>query len=151
MGKKRIIKQTEGEAMGDVELAEGADKKKQKGSKRVTSLSSSRIYISASYNNTLISVTDATGNMLVWSSAGAMGFKGPKKATPFAASRVVENIFEKLGNIDIGKVSVYVQGVGSGRDAAIRALVGRGTNVFSLEDTTPVPHNGCRPKKARRV
>ena len=83
--------------MGDVALAEGADKKKHKGSKRITSLASSRIYISASYNNTLISVTDSNGNMLVWSSAGAMGFKGPKKATPFAASRVVENITLILG------------------------------------------------------
>ena len=137
--------------MGDLEVTDAVDKKKQGGKKKVPSLSSSRIYISASYNNTLISVTDAAGNMLVWSSAGAMGFKGPKKATPFAASRVVENIFEKLGNIDIGKVSIYVQGVGSGRDAAIRALVGRGTNVSSLEDKTPIPHNGCRPKKARRV
>jgi len=137
--------------MGGLELGDAADKKKQVGSKRVTSLSSSRIYIAASYNNTLISVTDSSGNMLVWSSAGAMGFKGPKKATPFAASRVVENIFEKLGNTDLGKVSVYVQGVGSGRDAAIRALVGRGTNISSLEDKTPIPHNGCRPKKARRV
>ena len=100
--------------MGDLEVTDAVDKKKQGGKKKVTSLSSSRIYISASYNNTLISVTDAAGNMLVWSSAGAMGFKGPKKATPFAASRVVENIFEKLGNIDIGKVSIYVQGVGSG-------------------------------------
>jgi small subunit ribosomal protein S11 len=80
-----------------------------------------------------------------------MGFRGPKKATPFAASRVVENIFEKLGNIYFGKVSIYVRGVGSGRDAAVRALVGRGINIISLEDTTPVPHNGCRPRKARRV
>ena len=151
MGKKRVIKGTEeGEVLG-ASNAVLETEKKQKESKRAARLASSRIYISASYNNTLISVTDSRGDLIVWSSSGAMGFKGPKKATPYAASKVVENIFEKLGASDLGKVSVYVQGVGSGRDAAIRALVGRGINIFSLQDLTPVPHNGCRARKARRV
>jgi small subunit ribosomal protein S11 len=151
MGKKRVIKGAED---GDASAASDAvleTEKKPKEHKRAARLASSRIYISASYNNTLISVTDSRGDLIVWSSSGAMGFKGPKKATPFAASKVVENVFEKLGASDLGKVSVYVQGVGSGRDAAIRALVGRGINIFSLQDLTPVPHNGCRPRKARRV
>lgn len=149
MGKKRIIKETEAEALESASAEGEAAKKKR--AKKVKTLSSSRIYISASYNNTLISVTTSGGDVLVWSSAGAMGFKGPKKATPYAASRVVENIFEKLGNTDLGRISIYVQGVGSGRDAAIRAISGRGINIASLHDVTPMPHNGCRPRKARRV
>ena len=149
MGKKRVIKETEAEALENAN-AESESTKKKRG-KKVTTLASSRIYISASYNNTLISVTTSGGDILVWSSAGSMGFKGPKKATPYAASRVVENIFEKLGNTDLGKISIYVQGIGSGRDAAIRAISGRGINIVSLRDITPVPHNGCRPRKARRV
>ncbi len=150
MGKKRVIKETEGGVL-DASNAALETEKKQKENKRAARLASARIYISASYNNTLISVTDSRGDVIVWSSSGAMGFKGPKKATPYAASKVVENVFEKLGVSDLGKVSVYVQGVGSGRDAAIRALVGRGINIFSLQDLTPVPHNGCRARKARRV
>lgn len=151
MGKKRIAKQTEKEVLEESNVAEDTASPKKSRGKKPTSLSSSRVYISASYNNTLISVSDSRGNILAWSSAGLMGFRGPKKATPYAASRVVDNIFEKLGNTELGKVSVYVQGVGSGRDAAIRAIAGRGINIFSLQDKTPVPHNGCRPKKARRV
>jgi len=146
MGKKRIAEQKE-----DVlESSEGPSTKK-KSRRKITRLSSSRIYISASYNNTSIVVTDSDGNVLVWSSAGSMGFKGPRKATPYAASRIVENIFEKLRGADIGKVSVYAQGMGSGRDAAIRAIAGRGIDILSLHDITPIPHNGCRPRKARRV
>lgn len=151
MGKKRVIQEKETEKVGEAAPKEVAAKDKEIRQKRAARLLSSRIYISASYNNTLISVTDSRGDVIVWSSSGAMGFKGPKKATPYAASRVVENVFEKLGVGDLGKVSVYVQGVGSGRDAAIRALVGRGINIFSIQDLTPVPHNGCRAKKARRV
>lgn len=151
MGKKRIIKQAEGEGAEVAKESGGAPGSAQKTARKLSQLTASRIYVSASYNNTLISLTDGQGNVLTWSSSGALGFKGPKKATPYAASKVVENIFEKLGPIDLGKVFVYVQGVGSGRDAAIRALAGRGLNIVSLEDVTPLPHNGCRPRKARRV
>jgi small subunit ribosomal protein S11 len=152
MGKKRIIKENEEEtARGGKVSAEAASPGAQQVTRRINQLTSSRIYVSASYNNTCISVTDERGNVLVWSSSGALGFKGPRKATPYAASKVIENIFEKLGPLDLGKVSVYVQGVGSGRDGAIRALAGRGLNIIALEDVTPLPHNGCRPRKARRV
>ncbi len=151
MGKKRIIKQAEGEA-GQEGKASGESPQGAKiATRKVSQLLSARIYVSASYNNTCISLTDGQGNVLVWSSSGTLGFKGPRKSTPYAASKVVENIFEKLGPIDLGKTSVYVQGVGSGRDAAIRALAGRGLNIVSLEDVTPLAHNGCRPRKARRV
>lgn len=151
MGKKRITKQAEGEGAQEGKVSGEALQGAQKATRKISQLTSSRIYVSASYNNTVISVTDGMGNVLVWSSAGSLGFKGPRKSTPYAASKVVENIFEKLGPIDLGKVSVYVQGVGSGRDAAIRALAGRGLNIVSLEDVTPLAHNGCRPRKARRV
>lgn len=151
MGKKRVIKEKESERAEEAAPKEVVANGKEVHQKRAARLASSRIYISASYNNTLISITDSEGAVLVWSSAGAMGFKGPKKATPYAASKVVENVFEKLGVSDLGKVSVYVEGVGSGRDAAIRAIAGRGINIFSLKDITPIPHNGCRARKARRV
>lgn len=150
MGKKRVVK----EDTADIPAQEGPagssqDVKKSGG--KTTKFSATHFYISASYNNTLISVTDERGNVITWSSAGAIGFKGPKKATPYAASRVIETIFEKLGGVSFGKVSVHVQGVGGGRDAAIRALAARGLDLMALEDTTPIPHNGCRPRKARRV
>lgn len=151
MGKKRVSKQTETEALEGGKVAGGAQQTEARKGKRIVDLTHARVYISVSFNNTLVSVADAQGNVVVWSSAGAMGFKGPKKATPFAASRVVENIFEKLGNVKLGKVHIYVQGVGSGRDGAIRAFAGKGLDIVSIEDTTPLPHNGCRPRKARRV
>lgn len=143
--------QQEEEASKAVSASPKEPAKSQREGKRLTALTSSRIYISASYNNTLISVSNSHGDILTWSSAGALGFKGPKKATPYAAIKVVDSIFDKLGNIDLGKISVYVQGVGSGRDAALRALAGRGINIYSLKDKTPIAHNGCRPQKARRV
>ena len=146
MGKKGVAEQKE-----EVLESAGGPSTKKKSRRKIMRLPSSRIYISASYNNTSISVTDSDGNVIVWSSAGAMGFKGPRKSTPFAASKVVENIFEKLGGVDIGRVAIYVRGVGSGRDAAVRAITGRGINVASIKDKTPIPHNGCRARKARRV
>lgn len=154
MGKKRVAKQAEADIAEQAKAAAGGESAKPapgaKG-RRLTNLPSASVYVSASYNNTLISVTNAQGDVLAWSSAGSLGFRGPKKSTPYAASKVVESVLEKLGNIDLGKVSLFVQGVGSGRDAAVRALAGRGLAVVSIQDTTPVPHNGCRPRKARRV
>lgn len=153
MGKKRIVKEGEGENLEnkgkDIQNETQAGPKEL--GKRMSELTQARFYITASYNNTLISVTDAKGNVVTWSSAGALGFKGPKKATPYAASKIVEKIFEKLANMNIGKVFIYVQGIGNGRDAAIRALSSRGLDIVALEDVTPIPHNGCRPRKARRV
>lgn len=154
MGKKRVAKQTEAEVAEKAKAAAGEESAKPAPSakgRRLTNLPSAHVYVSASYNNTLISVADAQGDVLAWSSAGSLGFKGPKKATPYAASKVVESVLEKLGNTDLGKVSLFVQGVGNGRDAAVRALAGRGLAIVSIQDTTPIPHNGCRPRKARRV
>ncbi|MBU3941278.1 MAG: 30S ribosomal protein S11 [Nanoarchaeota archaeon] len=155
MGKKRIIKQTEEELLKETEK-EGADEKKAQtksiGKKgKVGHIEHAKVFIQSTYNNTLITITDMQGNIIAWSSAGAAGFKGPKKATPFAASRIVEILSEKMSGSGLREISIFVRGVGSGRDAAIRALVNHGLEISSIKDVTPVPHNGCRPRKARRV
>ena len=108
-------------------------------------------HINATYNNTIIAITDMSGNVVAWASAGTSGFKGPKKATPFAASIIVENLCGKAKAFGLEEVAVEVKGVGLGRDAAVRAFNTNGVNVTSIKDITPVPHNGCRKKKPRRV
>ena len=99
----------------------------------------------------MITMTDDKGNVITWMSAGGIGFSGPKKATPFAASRVAEAIAEKVQKSGPVDIEVFVKGVGSGRDQAVRALASRGFNITALRDITPIPHNGPRPKKPRRV
>lgn len=121
---------------------------KKKAKKQVTS---GRVYIQATYNNTLVTFTDTTGNSLVQYSAGQAGFKGPKKSTPYAAGVIIQKATELLKEYGLREVSVYVKGVGGGREAAIRALNANGINVLGIKDITPIPHNGCRPKKPRRV
>ncbi|MFH1385681.1 MAG: 30S ribosomal protein S11, partial [Patescibacteria group bacterium] len=110
-----------------------------------------RVYIQSTYNNIMITITDAKGAVIAWSSAGAMGFRGPKKATPYAASKTVESLMEKIKKSGLRDVNIFVKGVGSGREGAIRAFAAQGLNIFSIKDITPVPHNGCRPRKVRRV
>ena len=110
-----------------------------------------RAYIKSSYNNTLVLFTDMHGNSLAWSSAGFLGFKGAKKATTYAANQVALDAHEKVQKYGLKDIEVFVRGVGSGRDAALRALAQKGYNLLAIKDTTPVPHNGCRPKKPRRV
>lgn len=114
-------------------------------------VSKGQVHIQATYNNTIVTFTDQTGNALSWSSAGANGFKGPKKATPYAASIIVKNAAEKAKEYGIQEVDVFVKGVGAGRESSIRALHTNGIAVNSIKDETPIPHNGCRPKKVRRV
>jgi len=122
-----------------------------KTAKRLKRIERGRVYISASYNNTVISVTDNQGNVLAWATAGAIGFSGPKKATPFAASKIISVLAEKLKGTEIAEVEVFVRGVGGGRDSAVRSLINQGFNVVSIRDLTPVPHNGPRRPKVRRV
>ncbi len=150
MGKKKVIKKSEEELIKEREKIEEKLKKeiKVKTSKKVKE---GRIYISSSYNNTLITLTDSLGNALASSSAGSIGFKGTKKSTPFAASKVAGRICESARKIGVEKVDIFVKGIGSGRDSAIRSLVAHGLDVGSIKDITPIPHNGCRPPKARRV
>lgn len=108
-------------------------------------------HIQATYNNTIVSLSDPQGNILGWSSAGLNGFKGAKKATPYAAGIVVRVAAEKVKDYGLSEVEVFVKGVGAGREAAIRALHANGLSISSIKDMTPIPHNGCRPKKPRRV
>lgn len=112
---------------------------------------SGRAYVKATYNNTIITFTDQVGDVISWSSAGAVGFRGPKKSTPYAAQAIVRDAAFKAKENGLKEVRVFVRGVGSGREAAIRAINANGINVLSIKDITPIPHNGCRPKKPRRV
>lgn len=126
--------------------------KKIKSKKKVKkSITRGQAYIQATYNNTIVTITDGQGNTLAWSSAGVNGFKGPKKATPYAAGVIVRNVAEKVKDMGLSTVDVFVKGVGAGREAAIRALHANGLAIGSIKDMTPIPHNGCRPKKPRRV
>lgn len=110
-----------------------------------------RAYIQATYNNTIVTLTDLAGNVLSWSSAGRVGFRGPKKSTPYAAGIIVKDAVERAKMFGLREVQVFVKGIGSGREAAIRALHANGLNITSIKDVTPIPHNGCRPPKVRRV
>ena len=108
-------------------------------------------HVNATFNNTIITITDLRGNVLVWGSAGKAGFKGSKKSTPFAATVAAENAAREAMNLGLRRVHVRVQGPGSGRESAIQALASVGLRVVSIRDVTPIPHNGCRPPKKRRV
>jgi small subunit ribosomal protein S11 len=149
MGKKRIIQQSEEELLKEREKVEAKAKKEVKGT--TIKIKEGRVYIFSSYNNTIITLADLKGSVLGWVSSGSIGFKGTKKATPFAASKVAEAVAQIAQKIGIEKIEVLVKGIGSGRESAIRSLAARGLQILSIKDTTPVPHNGCRPPKARRV
>lgn len=125
-----------------------APKAKKKGWRDITT---ARVYIQCTFNNTIVSVTDDRGNTVVWSSAGSSGFKGTKKGTPFAAQVTADQVAKKAIALGVKQVSVFVKGPGSGRETAIRALQGAGLMVLAIKDVSPIPHNGCRPPKPRRV
>ncbi|MGI9387645.1 MAG: 30S ribosomal protein S11 [Methyloligellaceae bacterium] len=108
-------------------------------------------HVSASFNNTMITITDAQGNTISWSSAGAMGFKGSRKSTPYAAQVAAEDAGKKAAEHGMKTLEVEVRGPGSGRESALRALQSSGFQITSIRDVTPIPHNGCRPRKRRRV
>lgn len=110
-----------------------------------------QVHINATFNNTLITITDEIGNVVSWSSAGMVGFKGSRKATPYAAQVASEDAARKAAEHGLKNVAVYVKGPGSGRETALRALQAVGFTVTSIKDVTPIPHNGCRPPKRRRV
>jgi len=108
-------------------------------------------HIQATFNNTIITITDVIGNVIAWSSAGTAGFKGSRKSTPFAASQAAEDVAKKARENGVKNIEVLVRGPGSGREAAIRSLQSSGLNISLIRDQTPIPHNGCRPRKKRRV
>lgn len=144
MGKKRTVRKTGGgfDAALKARSLSRAIKKK---------ISSGTLYIQSSYNNTKMLLTDKEGNALSWSSSGALGFKGTKKGTPFAAAKVGELMGERAQQIGIKEVDVVIKGVGVGRESSLRAFASKGTETVSIRDETPVPFNGPRPPKARRV
>ena len=124
---------------------------KARGRKEKKSIPNGNVYIQATFNNTIITVTDLMGNTISWSSAGALGFRGAKKSTPYAAQTTVEAAVSKAIDQGLQEVYVYVKGPGSGGEAAIRTLGVLGLRVRAIRDITPIPHNGCRPPKKRRV
>ena len=140
-------------AATDATKAEATDapKKKKKSKKGKKFVQHGIAHIQATYNNTIVSISDLGGNVLAWGSAGGQGFRGPKKGTPYAAGIVVRSILEKLRDVGLKQVDVRVKGIGSGREAAVRALVANGLTVTSIKDITPIPHNGVRQPKVRRV
>lgn len=150
MGKKRITKQSTQEVLQEeAKIAARQKKAQESGSRRRASRG--HAYIQSSYNNTLITITDEKGKVLTWSSAGSLGFKGPKKATPYAASKVVETLAERMKKSGLREIHVFVKGIGSGRESAIRAFAGNGIDVLSIRDVTPIAFNGPRARKPRRV
>lgn len=114
-------------------------------------MTSGRVYVTATFNNTLVTLTDISGNTLAWGTSGTAGFKGARKATPFAAISAMEKLAQKAKDLGMSSVEVYIKGPGPGRDATIKALRGAGINITMIADVTPIPHNGPRPKKRRRV
>lgn len=128
---------------------ETAAKKKSKKSKRT--VEKGRASIQCTYNNTIVTIADLNGGVLAWSSSGHLGFKGAKKSTPYAATQIIAELSEKVKKFGVQELEVYVKGVGSGREACIRALANNGFNLISIKDITPIPHNGCRPRRPRRM
>lgn len=109
------------------------------------------VYIQATFNNTIVTITDLQGNAVSWASAGGLGFRGAKKSTPYAAQTTSETAAKKAMDYGLREVNVYVKGPGQGRESAVRALGGLGLKVRTIRDVTPIPHNGCRPRKTRRI
>jgi small subunit ribosomal protein S11 len=132
-------------------MAKAPAKKKVYKKKEKKNIPVGIVHIAASFNNTLISITDAHGNLVAQSSSGARGFRGSRKGTPFAAQQAASEAARKAAEVGMREVEVRVKGPGGGRESAIRAIVQAGIRVTSIRDTTPIPHNGCRPPKRRRV
>lgn len=144
MGKKRVAQQkgtSVNQGLKARALARGVKK----------NIASGRLFVEATYNNTKVLLADKEGNTLSWATAGSLGFKGAKKGTPFAAAKVGELLGEKAGQAGIKEVDVVIRGVGAGRESAVRAFTTKGIDVSTIADETPVPHNGPKPKKPRRV
>ena len=128
--------------------ADTAAKKKKKLKRQIQK---GRANIQCTYNNTIVTISDLSGGVLGWSSSGHLSFKGAKKSTPYAATQVVADVAEKVKKFGVQELEVFVKGVGSGREASIRALANNGFNLTTIKDVTPIPHNGCRPRRPRRI
>lgn len=150
MGKKKVIKQTEEEVLKEREELET---KLQKISPLKTAKKINRgiVFITSTYNNTILTLADSDGNVLSWVSAGKIGFKGTKKGTPYAAAKASEVLAETIEKMRLDEIEVKIKGIGAGRESALRTLATKGVNISSIEDVTPIPHNGCKRRKPRRV
>ncbi|MCK6462995.1 MAG: 30S ribosomal protein S11 [Candidatus Pacebacteria bacterium] len=148
MGKKKIITKEETAAGSAKETKESKAPAAKSAKAKITS---GVLRVQSTYNNTTINVTDKSGNSLFWSSSGTLGFRGAKKGTPFASAKVAELLADKAIDAGIKDVDVVVKGVGAGRESAIRAFASKGIEITSIKDVTPVPHNGPKPPKPRRV
>lgn len=141
MAKNTTVKTGEEKAVTEKKVKSGSKKR----------IDSGVLYVESTFNNTKVSLTDNSGNVLMWSSSGSLGFKGAKKGTPFAAAKIGETLGQKAFDMGLKEINVVVKGVGSGRESAIRGFTTKGFIINSIKDTTPVPHNGPKPKKPRRV
>lgn len=129
----------------------GKAKPKSRLKKQRQQVPTGNVFVQATFNNTMVTVTDPRGDTLAWSSAGTCGFRGPKKSTPYAASVVIRDVVRKITPMGLKNVTVFVRGIGSGRESAVRALHSNGFTVLGIHDVTRIPHNGCRPPKPRRI
>lgn len=150
------VKKTEEETMPETAVEAGAAKAAEEGvtkkvKKNKRQILKGRASIQCTYNNTIVSIADLNGAILGWSSSGHLSFKGAKKSTPYAATQVVADVTEKIKKYGVQELEVFVKGVGSGREASIRALANNGFNLVTIKDITPIPHNGCRPRRPRRI
>ncbi|MFA6314920.1 MAG: 30S ribosomal protein S11 [Candidatus Paceibacterota bacterium] len=143
MGKKRIVTTNQGEGENGAANSQPVSSRKR--------IDTGVLYVQSTYNNTKLMLTDKKGNALMWGSSGAAGFRGAKKGTPFAAAKVGETLALKAQNLGLKEIDVVVKGVGSGRESAIRGFISKGVLISSIKDETPVPFNGPKPKKPRRV
>ena len=140
---------------GEEKKAEGPDQKADKAAARKRrgrkNIAEGVVHIHSTFNNTIVTITDFQGNVISWASAGAMGFKGSRKGTPFAAQQAADSAAKKAMDHGLRSVQIFVRGPGAGRESALRALQSAGINISLIKDVTPIPHNGCRPPKRRRV
>lgn len=146
MGKTKIVKE-EGADKAEAKVV----KTESKSSVKKKQIASGILYVESTFNNTKVSLTDPKGNVVMWSSSGSLGFRGAKKGTPFAAAKIGETLGQRAFDLGLKEIDVIVKGVGSGRESAIRGFITKGFTINSIRDTTPVPHNGPKSKKPRRV
>jgi small subunit ribosomal protein S11 len=132
-------------------MVTGDRSRRSGGRKTKRTLSAGQVHITATFNNTIVTITDTKGNTVVWGSSGSAGFKGSRKSTPFAARLAAEKAIKAAQSLGLQEIEIFVKGPGPGRESAIRAIQGAGLKVTAITDKTPVPHNGCRPPKKRRV
>ncbi|MGP3778935.1 30S ribosomal protein S11 [Halanaerobium saccharolyticum] len=132
-------------------MAKNKKKKSRRRKKVKRNIEKGQAHIKSTFNNTIISITDEEGKVIAWSSAGKVGYKGSRKSTPFAAQLAAENAADEAKEMGLKEVEIYVKGPGSGRESAIRTLQSAGLNITLIKDITPIPHNGCRPPKRRRI